>query len=221
MHVYLQECKGRSQIQHLDGQENVKSPNLLAVGERISVAQRSRANVHFFEQLVTALNTSFFFYFQHILAVGLSPSEQNHLVVQAIHPRTHTGDKKQALYKLFAAYIHTMPLEELMESVERARLDAKLRYVVIYGAACSYCLSRAERLDGSYLRTFAFELKEQLAQTLAAFVTSILTGPHRRLDAEEAAEPPLRQIIDVLQQVMCTHDAEKLAISVLEIYKHR
>jgi len=31
--------------------------------------------------------------------------------------------------------------------------------------------------------------------------------------------PPLRQIIDVLQQVMCTHDAEKLAISVLEIYE--
>jgi hypothetical protein len=41
-----------------------------------------------------------------------------------------------------------------------------------------------------------------------------------RLDAEEAAEPPFRQIIDVLQQVMCTHDAEKLAISVLEIYKY-
>jgi hypothetical protein len=35
--------------------------------------------------------------------------------------------------------------------------------------------------------------------------------------AEEAAEPPLRQIIEALQQVMCTHDAEKLAISVLEI----
>jgi hypothetical protein len=26
-----------------------------------------------------------------------------------------------------------------------------------------------------------------------------------------------RQIVDVLQQVMCAHDAEKLAISVLEI----
>jgi len=138
--------------------------------------------------------------------------------VQAIHSRTDTGDKKQAFYKLFAAYIHTMPLEELIENVERARLDAKLRYVVIYGAACSYCLSRAERLDGSYLRTFALELKEQLAQTLAAFVTSILTQPHGRPDVEEAAEPPLRQIIEVLQQVMCTHDAEKLAISVLEIY---
>jgi hypothetical protein len=73
------------------------------------------------------------------------------------------GRKRQALYKLFAAYIHTIPLEELIESVERARLDAKLRYVVIYGAACSYCLARAERLDGSYLRTFALELKEQLA----------------------------------------------------------
>jgi len=47
-------------------------------------------------------------------------------------------------------------------------------------------------------------------------------GPHSaagRRDAEEAAEPPLRQIIDVLQQVMCTHDAEKRAISVLEIYE--
>jgi hypothetical protein len=62
-------------------------------------------------------------------------------------------------------------------------------------------------------------LKEQLAQTLAGFVTSILTQPRGRLNAEEAAEPALRQIIEVLQQVMCTHDAEKLAISVLEIYK--
>jgi len=32
-------------------------------------------------------------------------------------------------------------------------------------------------------------------------------------------EPPIRQIITLLQQVMCTHDAEKLAISVLEICK--
>jgi Lon protease-like protein len=139
--------------------------------------------------------------------------------VQAIPLQSHTGDKKQALHNLFAAYLHTVPLEELIESVERARRDAQLRYVVIYGAACSYCLARAEWLEGSYLRTFALELKEQLAQTLAAFVTSILVGPHRRPDAEEAAEPPLRQIIEVLQQVMCTHDAEKLAISVLEIYE--
>ena len=138
--------------------------------------------------------------------------------MQAIHLQTDTTDKKQAIYNLFAAYVHTMPLEELIESVERARLDAKLRHVVIYGAACSYRLARAERLEGSYLRTFALELKEQLAQTLTAFVMSILTEPRRRRDAERA-EPPLRQIIDVLQQVMCTHDAEKLAISVLEIYE--
>jgi hypothetical protein len=137
--------------------------------------------------------------------------------VQAIHPQTDTADKKQAIYNLFAAYLHTMSLEELIESVERARLDAKLRYVVIYGVACSYCLARAERLEGSYLRTFALELKEQLAQTLTALVMSILTEPRRRRDAERA-EPPLRLIIDVLQQVMCTHDAEKLAISVLEVY---
>ena len=48
---------------------------------------------------------------------------------------------------------------------------------------------------------------------------SILTEPRKPLDAEKAAEPPLRQIIEVLQQVMCTHDAEKLAISVLEIWE--
>jgi hypothetical protein len=89
-----------------------------------------------------------------------------------------------------------------MESVERARRDAKLSYLVIYGAACSYCLGRAKRLDGSYLRKFALELKEQFAQTLAAFVTLILTQP-RRLDAGKAAEPLLRQIIEVLRQVMC------------------
>jgi hypothetical protein len=139
--------------------------------------------------------------------------------VKAIQSQIDVGEKRQALYNLFAAYMHTIPLEELIESVERARLDAKLRYVVIHGAACSYCLSRAQRLDGSYLRTFARELKEQLAQTLTAFVTSILAGPRRRLEAEEAAEPALREVIEVLQQVMCTHDAEKLAVAVLEIYE--
>jgi len=139
--------------------------------------------------------------------------------VQAFHPKTDASDKKQALYNLFAAYLHTIPLKELIESVERARLEAKLRYVVIYGATCSYCLARAERLEGSYLRTFALELKEQFARTLVTFVTSILTEPRGRLDAERAAEPPLQQVIEVLQQVMCTHDAEKLAISVIEIYE--
>jgi len=139
--------------------------------------------------------------------------------VQATQPQTHTGDKKQALYNLFAAYIHTVPLEELIESVEQARRDAQLRYVVIYGAACSYCLGRAVRLEGSYLRTFALELKEQLAQTLTAFVMSILAGPRGHIDADVAAEPPFLQIMEVLQQVMCTHDAEKLSVSVLEIYE--
>jgi len=139
-------------------------------------------------------------------------------LVQAIQPQINKGEKKQAIYNLFAAYIHTVPLEELIESVERAQRDAQLMYVVLYGAACRYCLSRAVRLEGSYLRTFALELKEKLVQTLAAFVTSILVGSRVRADAERAAAPPLRQIIDVLQQVMCTHDAEKLAISVLEIY---
>jgi hypothetical protein len=138
--------------------------------------------------------------------------------VQTIYTQKVKAETKEAIYNLFAAYVHTVPLQDLTEMVERSRRNAQLRYVVIYGAACSYCLGRAKRLDGSYLRTFALELKEQLAQTLAAFVVSILTQPRGRL-AEEAAEPPLRQIVEVLQQVMCTHDAEKLANSVLEIWE--
>ena len=89
--------------------------------------------------------------------------------------------------------------------------------MAIYGAACSYCLGKAQRLDGPYLRTFALELKEQLVQTLATFVTSILAEPRGRPNGESAAEPPLRQIIEVLRQAMCRPDAEKLAISVLDI----
>jgi hypothetical protein len=40
--------------------------------------------------------------------------------VQALHPQTPAGYKKQALCNLFAACIHTIPLEELIGSVERA-----------------------------------------------------------------------------------------------------
>jgi hypothetical protein len=79
--------------------------------------------------------------------------------VQAVREKKGLSETKQALYNLFAAYLHTMPLEELLKSVERARLDAKLQYVVIYGAACSYCLTKAQMLDGSYLRTSALDLR--------------------------------------------------------------
>jgi hypothetical protein len=57
--------------------------------------------------------------------------------VEAIYAETNRDDKEQAIYNLFTAYIHTIPLEELIESVERAGRDAQLRYVVIYGATCS------------------------------------------------------------------------------------
>jgi len=136
--------------------------------------------------------------------------------VQAIYSQTDTRDKETGTLQpiCYLRPYGTAGRADRKRGTSTA--DAQLRYVVIYGAACSYCLGRAERLEGSYLRTFSLELKEELAETLAAFVTSILAG---RLDAEEAAEPPLRQIIGVLQQVMCKHDAEKLAISVFEIYK--
>jgi hypothetical protein len=55
--------------------------------------------------------------------------------VRVTQPKNTVGDKRQALYNLFAAYVHTIPLAELLESVERARREAQLRYVVIYGAA--------------------------------------------------------------------------------------
>ncbi|MGB9371527.1 MAG: hypothetical protein WCB79_06345 [Halobacteriota archaeon] len=96
---------------------------------------------------------------------------------------------------------------EIARSDSRTSVGSKERY----SGSCLHSVA-------TRLLTSALELKEHLAQTLAAFVTSILAQPRGRLDAAEVAEPPLRQIIDVLQQVMCRHDAEELAISVLEIY---
>jgi hypothetical protein len=100
-----------------------------------------------------------------------------------------------------------MPLAELLESLERSRRDAQLRYVVIHGAACSYCLGRAQRLDGSYLRTFALELKEQLVQTLATFVTSILVEPRGRLDAETAEHLSARSLTCCSRR--CVHTMQR------------
>ena len=59
--------------------------------------------------------------------------------------------------------------------------------------------------------------KEYNVAYLKAHGWHVETQPHKRLGAESDEEPTLRQIIEALQQVMCTHDAEKLAISVLEI----
>jgi hypothetical protein len=39
--------------------------------------------------------------------------------VQAICPRTDVEDRKQVVYNLFAAYLQTMPLEELTAWNER------------------------------------------------------------------------------------------------------
>jgi hypothetical protein len=50
---------------------------------------------------------------------------------------------------------------------------------------------------------------------------SILTQPRGGSNTEGATEPPLCKIIEVLQRVMCTHETEKLAISVLGIYADR
>jgi hypothetical protein len=101
----------------------------------------------------------------------------------------------------YTAQLHTVPLKELIESVERARRDAQLGYVVTYRAACSYCLGRAERLEGSYLRTLALELKEQLhtSSQRTHGRSSHSVGAARRIRGGSFSSP----IIDLLQQVMC------------------
>jgi len=47
-------------------------------------------------------------------------------------------------------------------------------------------------------------LKEQLARPLAVFVVSILTQLRGRPDAERAAKPPLREIIDYCGSLVST-----------------
>jgi len=55
--------------------------------------------------------------------------------MQAIQARNLTAESREAIHNLFGAYIHAVPLEQLIESIERARRDAQLRYVVIHRAA--------------------------------------------------------------------------------------
>jgi hypothetical protein len=47
------------------------------------------------------------------------PVSANALFVQALHAQTDVYNKKQALYNLFAAYVHTAPLEDDRASNER------------------------------------------------------------------------------------------------------
>ena len=50
--------------------------------------------------------------------------------MQATHTQTNKGDKKQAIYNLFAAYLHAVPLPELIDSFSQVHL-ASLTYTYI------------------------------------------------------------------------------------------
>jgi hypothetical protein len=88
--------------------------------------------------------------------------------VHAIHPQTDTGDKNQSLYNLFAAYLHTVPLKELIASVERARRDAQLKYVVIY----VMCPHDAEKRAISVLEIYEGGGKEKVSNGRAIVRTN-------------------------------------------------
>jgi hypothetical protein len=91
-------------------------------------------------------------HFQQVLASSLSASAIP-TIMQATEPKKSAGEANQALHNLFAADLHTVSLSELIERAGRG--DAKkTKNVVIYNAACSRCLCSAQRLEGSYLRTF-------------------------------------------------------------------
>ena len=63
---------------------------------------------------------------------------------------------------------------------------------------------------------FRFDPAPILAGIPERNIKTILSSP---IPNPVRLEQPLRQIIEMLLQVMCTHDAEKLGISVLEIYE--
>jgi hypothetical protein len=66
------------------------------------------------------------FHFRHVLAVGVITCGTISTCVRVIHAHGVKAESREAIYNLFAAYIHTIPLKELLESVERARRDAYL-----------------------------------------------------------------------------------------------
>ena len=50
--------------------------------------------------------------------------------MEAIYAHHSTAETREAVYNLFAAYLHTVPLSELIDSFERARRDAQLRILI-------------------------------------------------------------------------------------------
>jgi hypothetical protein len=53
------------------------------------------------------------------------PHQHKTPFVQAIHAKSNIGDKKQTLYNLFAAYLHTIPLEESI-TIDEASFEGML-----------------------------------------------------------------------------------------------
>ena len=78
-----------------------------------------------------------------VLAAALSPVVSS-IVVQAIRVEKDAKETKQALFSLFAAYLHTVLLEELPRSVERARRDAPTT-ILGYTRGGLQLLSRSSR----------------------------------------------------------------------------
>jgi len=67
--------------------------------------------------------------------------------------------------------------------------------VIIHSTVCSYCLRGAKRLDGSYLRTFALDLK-RTARPDPRYIYCIDSGRAALAIREKFAEPT-PQIIEV------------------------
>jgi hypothetical protein len=58
-----------------------------------------------------------FLHFQHVIAVRLLSLRHTSTVAQETQPKISRGETNQALYNLFAAYLHTVPLQELIDSL--------------------------------------------------------------------------------------------------------
>jgi hypothetical protein len=95
--------------------------------------------------------------------------------VQAVLLHALPDNVSQALQNILAAYFHTIPLNELIDSKDRSKRQEHLIYVTICGAACSSCLSEERRFERVRARAALFEDREAVTDLLFSQFIAILT----------------------------------------------
>lgn len=131
-------------------------------------------------------------------------------------------DISQPLQNLISAYFHTMPLNELIDSKDRSRRQEQLIYELVSGAECSVCFSRDTTFERFRTQALPFEDREAIAYLLFSQLLAIPISSQLFFRVSGEARGKLYcSVVEILQQAMCMHDAEKIILAARDIQRNQ